>query len=249
MINHYNAFISYRHAPLDIKVAAEVQRRLEQFKVPAAIRKATGLKKIDRIFRDKEELPITSDLNETIENALNNSDYLIVICSHSTKESIWVQREIEFFLKTHSRKQVLTVLVEGEPGEVIPEILRQEVVEEEDDFGEKRGGRGQAVHVFPSLHNGRHHPERTRIPARRGDVGQREGYLRDRAVRACLKPCKGVLQSAVHLYKAQKHTFMDRVLCVRQEGAEGTARAVPSVTFRRYRPAVPGRSCAQSIHG
>lgn len=126
MISHYNAFISYRHAPQDIKVAAEVQRRLEQFKVPAAIRKTTGLKKIDRIFRDKEELPITSDLNQTIENALNNSDYLIVICSHSTKESIWVQREIEFFLKTHSRKQVLTVLVDGEPGDVIPEILQYE---------------------------------------------------------------------------------------------------------------------------
>ncbi len=126
MITHYNAFISYRHAPLDIKVAAEVQRRLEQFKIPAAIRKSTGMQKIDRIFRDKEELPITSDLNETIEHALVNSDYLIVICSHSTKESIWVQREIEFFLKTHSRKQVLTVLVEGEPGEVIPEILQYE---------------------------------------------------------------------------------------------------------------------------
>ncbi len=136
MITHYNAFISYRHAPLDIKVAAEVQRRLEQFKVPAAIRKVTGLKKIDRIFRDKEELPITSDLNTTIENALNNSDYLIVICSHSTKESIWVQREIEFFLKTHSRKQVLTVLVEGEPGEVIPEILQYEETTVTLDSGE-----------------------------------------------------------------------------------------------------------------
>ena len=126
MNTHYNAFISYRHAPQDIKVAAEVQKRLEQFKVPAAIQKATGLKKIDRIFRDKEELPITSDLNTTIENALINSDYLIVICSHSTKESIWVQREIEFFLKTHTRRQILTVLVDGEPGEVIPEILQYE---------------------------------------------------------------------------------------------------------------------------
>ncbi len=136
MITHYNAFISYRHAPQDIKVAAEVQRRLEQFKIPAAIRKSTGIQKIDRIFRDKEELPITSDLNQTIENALINSDYLIVICSHSTRESIWVQREIEFFLKTHSRKQVLTVLVEGEPGEVIPEILQYEETTVTLDSGE-----------------------------------------------------------------------------------------------------------------
>ena len=104
MITHYNAFVSYRHAPLDIRVAAEIQKQLERFSIPKPIQKATGVRKIDRIFRDKEELPITSDLNETIENALQNSDYLIVICSQSTKESVWVQREIAFFLKSHSRK-------------------------------------------------------------------------------------------------------------------------------------------------
>lgn len=123
MIDHYNAFISYRHAPLDSKVAAEIQTRLERFRIPKAIRKSSGIRKIDRIFRDKEELLITSDLNETIENALIHSDFLIVICSHATRESVWVQREIEFFLKTHSRKQILTVVAEGEPCDVVPQIL------------------------------------------------------------------------------------------------------------------------------
>ena len=88
MTEHYNAFISYRHAPLDNRVAAEVQRRLEQFHIPRAIQKETGFRKIDRIFRDKEELLITSDLNDTIQQALVHSDYLIVICSHSTNDSI-----------------------------------------------------------------------------------------------------------------------------------------------------------------
>jgi len=129
MALHYNAFISYKHAPLDTKVAAEVQRQLERFKVPKAIQKATGVKRINRIFRDKEELTLTSDLNETIENALNNSDFLIVICSLSTKESIWVQREIEFFLKTHTRKQILTVVAEGEPVDVVPQILQYQEME------------------------------------------------------------------------------------------------------------------------
>ena len=120
---HYNAFISYRHAEVDSRVASEVQHRLEHFHVPAAIRKKTGMGKIERIFRDKEELPITSDLNDNITQALENADYLIVICSPRTRESTWVQREIEAFLKTHTRKQVLTVLAEGEPPEIIPEIL------------------------------------------------------------------------------------------------------------------------------
>ena len=137
MAEHYNAFISYRHAPLDNRVAAEVQKRLERFRIPRATRKETGIRKIDRIFRDKEELLITSDLNDTIEQALSNSDYLIVICSRSTKESIWVQKEIAFFLKTHSRKQILTVLAEGEPGEVIPPILLTQEVPVTLDSGEE----------------------------------------------------------------------------------------------------------------
>ena len=136
MIDHYNAFISYRHAPLDSKVAAEVQKQLERFRIPIAIRKSSGIRKIDRIFRDKEELLITSDLNETIQQALLHSDFLIVICSTSTRESVWVQREIEFFLTTHERSQVLTVVAEGEPVDVVPQILQQQEVTVTLDSGE-----------------------------------------------------------------------------------------------------------------
>lgn len=119
----YNAFISYRHSEADSKIAAEVQTRLERFRIPKAIVEKTGVKRIERIFRDKEELPITSDLNEDIDMALANSDKLIVICSTRTGESIWVRKEIETFLKYHDKKDVFTVLVDGEPEEVIPDIL------------------------------------------------------------------------------------------------------------------------------
>ena len=121
---HYNAFISYRHHPDDIRVASQIHRFLEHYKIPRAIRKKC--KGITRIFRDKEELPITSDLTTDITKALENSDYLIVICSTHTKESTWVQREIETFLKTHDRSKVLTVLVNGEPYDTIPDILLHE---------------------------------------------------------------------------------------------------------------------------
>lgn len=121
---HYNAFISYRHHPDDIRVASEIHRLLEHYKVPRAIRKQS--KGITRLFRDKEELPITSNLTDDITRALENSDYLIVICSTHTRESTWVQREIETFLKTHDRSKILTVLVNGEPYETIPEILLSE---------------------------------------------------------------------------------------------------------------------------
>lgn len=118
---HYNAFISYRHHPDDVRVASDIHRSLEHFKVPRSIKKKNG--EIKRLFRDKEELPITSNLTDDIEAALRNSDYLIVICSVHTKESIWVQREIELFLQNHERNKILTVLASGEPYDVIPEIL------------------------------------------------------------------------------------------------------------------------------
>ena len=121
---HYNAFISYRHHPTDIKVATQIHRLLEHYRVPRSFRKTH--QGITRLFRDKDELPITSNLTTDITNALENSDYLIVICSTHTKESVWVQREIETFLKTHDRSKVLTVLVDGEPYDTIPEILLKE---------------------------------------------------------------------------------------------------------------------------
>lgn len=126
MENRYNAFISYRHAPLDSRIAQRIHRDLEHFHIPKAIQKQCGIKKIDRIFRDKEELPISVNLNDDIETALAQSEFLIVICSPRTGDSIWVQKEIETFLKTHGRDHILTVLAEGEPENVIPKILLSE---------------------------------------------------------------------------------------------------------------------------
>ena len=123
MIDFYNAFISYKHAPLDIKIASHVQKQLEHFHVPHNLKGTIKHEKITRIFRDKDELPITSDLTETITNALEKSEYLIVICSTNTKESMWVKREIQTFLKTHTKDKIFTVLCDGEPQDVIPEEL------------------------------------------------------------------------------------------------------------------------------
>ena len=142
MIEHYNAFISYKHAPEDNKVAEAVHRGLERFHIPGKIRKKTGINRINRIFRDKDELPITNDLSDTIAKALEDSDYLIVICSTNTKQSAWVPREIEYFLKNHTKRQIFTVLVNGEPFDVIPEILLYE-----DRVAKDENGNEQTVRV------------------------------------------------------------------------------------------------------
>ncbi|RKM55870.1 toll/interleukin-1 receptor domain-containing protein [Butyrivibrio sp. X503] len=135
MSTHYNAFISYKHAELDNKIAAMVERGLEHYHIPHKIRKKTGMKKIERIFRDTDELPITSDLSGTIAEALENADYLIVICSTNTCKSMWVEREIKLFLKNHTQDQILTVLADGEPVDVVPEILKNKEVTRVNELG------------------------------------------------------------------------------------------------------------------
>lgn len=124
----FDGFISYRHADLDKFVAERLQKSLEGFKIPRRANekaKTNGKDKIERIFRDKDELPIGSDLATPIIDALKESEFLLVICSPRTPESIWVQREIDTFISMHGRENVLAILIEGEPNESFPKTLLQ----------------------------------------------------------------------------------------------------------------------------
>ncbi len=121
----YDAFISYRHTEIDKFVAETLHKELESFKLPKKLRKTGGRArtKINRVFRDKDELPLTSNLEDPIINALEQSEFLIVICSPRLPESIWCQKEIETFISMHGRHKVLAVLIEGEPDESFPDAL------------------------------------------------------------------------------------------------------------------------------
>ena len=121
MERNYCAFISYRHKPLDMAVAEKLHRVIEGYRIP---RSAAGdRKRMGLVFRDKEELPVSGDLNQDICNALDHSENLIVVCSPDTVESRWVKNEIDYFLQRHDRTHVFAVLAKGEPEEVFPERL------------------------------------------------------------------------------------------------------------------------------
>ena len=122
---HYDAFISYRHLDKDMMVAKLIHKQLEAFRLPSSVKKThPGMKtRISRVFRDQEELPLTSNLGDPIQIALQNSDFLIVICTPKLRESLWCQKEIETFIQLHGRDKVFAVLAEGEPSESFPEQL------------------------------------------------------------------------------------------------------------------------------
>lgn len=122
MERKYTAFISYRHKPLDIQVAEKLHTMIERYRIPKALRK-DGRKHLGLVFRDRDELPLSNNLTEDIYDALDHSEFLIVICTPDTPKSLWCQREIQYFIDHHGRDRILTVLAAGTPEESIPEII------------------------------------------------------------------------------------------------------------------------------
>lgn len=127
----YSAFISYRHLPADIAAAKAVQRALETYRIPADIRKRTGVKKLNRCFRDQDELPLADDLGASIEKALQESEWLIVICSPDLPGSNWCLREIDYYIGLGRKDHIIPVLISGEPKDSYPPQITHEETEEE----------------------------------------------------------------------------------------------------------------------
>lgn len=118
----YEAFISYRHTLEDVKLARRIQRRIEGYRIPKELR-VDGKHRLGKCFRDEDELPTSDSLPHLIEDALDRSRFLIVVCSPSARESRWVSQEVELFSAFHGRNRVLLALAEGEPADAFPTLL------------------------------------------------------------------------------------------------------------------------------
>lgn len=132
----YRVFISYSHA--DTRWANWLLRRLEGYGVPARFQGREAPigrvgPRIAPVFRDRDELPTTSDLGETIRAALRASATLVVICSPAAAKSRWVQEEIVSFKRLHGERRVFAFIVAGEPkhegadDDCFPLALRREL--------------------------------------------------------------------------------------------------------------------------
>jgi len=119
----YAAFISYRHKPLDKKWANWLVNTLEKYKVPSELIKAGFPEQVGKVYRDEDEFSAAPDLHKHITEALDCSNYLIVICSPDTPHSKWVDQEINYFRSLGRGDHILALLVDGEPEESFPEAL------------------------------------------------------------------------------------------------------------------------------
>ena len=112
----YAGFLSYAHA--DEVVAERLHRALETYKIPKG---QTGT--LSPIFRDANELTAHHSLSEKIQDAVEASKVLIVLCSPTAKLSHWVNEEIRLFREKHGESAILCVLAEGTPDTSFPPAL------------------------------------------------------------------------------------------------------------------------------
>jgi hypothetical protein len=119
----YRAFISYSHG--DEPWARWLHRALERYRIPQKLVVQHGLEsnRLLPIFRDRDELSTSSSLSAVIEDALDRSEHLIVICSSAAAASRWVNEEIKAFKALGKAERILCLIVDGADGEYFPPAL------------------------------------------------------------------------------------------------------------------------------
>ena len=115
----YFAFISYKHE--DVRWAKWLQNRLETYRLPSVIRKeAPHLpKNIRPVFRDQDDLA-AGRLMENLRKELEDSRFLIVICSPAAAKSAYVNREVEHFEAIGRGDRIIPFIIAGEPDAADP---------------------------------------------------------------------------------------------------------------------------------
>ena len=131
----YYAFISYKHE--DEEWAKWLQYKLEHYKLPSNLNGRTDLpKEIRPIFKDTLELN-PGNLPQQIHDALEQSKFLIVICSPRSARSEWVNKEVNIFIGMGKKEQIIPFIIDGKAfaknaeKECFPQAIRNLPAEQE----------------------------------------------------------------------------------------------------------------------
>jgi tetratricopeptide (TPR) repeat protein len=103
----YDAFISYSHAK-DKPIAAALQSTVQ------TLGKAWYKRRSLRVFRDDTSFSATPHLWPTIEAALSQSRFLILLASGEAAASPWVGKEVAYWLEHKSIDTLLIAMTDGE---------------------------------------------------------------------------------------------------------------------------------------
>jgi tetratricopeptide (TPR) repeat protein len=117
----YQAYISYSHA--DARFARWLQRALENWRMPAQLSSQFGFNRIRPVFLDRADLRAATDLGDSLNQVLANSSALIVVCTHNSAKSEWVEKEILRFREVHGDDRIFPIIAGDTPPDCFPPAL------------------------------------------------------------------------------------------------------------------------------
>ena len=117
----YFAFVSYRSS--DEKWAKWLQEKIEAYRLPTTVQRMNGALPKSRLrpcFRYHTDIQ-PNELKTELRQKLEQSRYLLVICTPRSAQSPWVGAEIDTFVELGRRDRIIPVIVEGRPYSGDPE--------------------------------------------------------------------------------------------------------------------------------
>ena len=126
----YFAFISFQSA--DAKEAVRLQHAIESYRLPAVLCKVQKVpQRIKPLYCYINDMHAGEELMQELKSRMENSRYLIVVCSPNAAKSVYVNSGIDYFVSLGRRDSIIPVIVDGVPysgnpeTECFPEALRR----------------------------------------------------------------------------------------------------------------------------
>jgi len=109
----YYAFISYKRE--DERWAIWLQNKLERYRLPSILCRERKIpRRLQPVCRDKTDLS-TGGLLQSLHDKLDDSRFLIVICSPVATKSVYIDQEIEYFASKYGKEKICPLIVQGTP--------------------------------------------------------------------------------------------------------------------------------------
>ena len=133
----YFAFISFQSA--DAKDAVRLQHAIESYLLPAVLCKESNVpRRIKPLYCYLNDMHAGEELMQELKSRMEQSRYLIVVCSPRSAKSVYVNSGIDYFISLGRRDSIIPVIVDGVPyssnseTECFPEALRHHFPKDSD---------------------------------------------------------------------------------------------------------------------
>lgn len=110
----YFAFISFQST--DAREAVRLQYAIENYRLPAVLCKQAKVpRRIKPLYCYLNDMHAGEELMQELKSRMEQSRYLIVVCSPRSAQSLYVNSGIDYFVSLGRRDSIIPIIVDGVP--------------------------------------------------------------------------------------------------------------------------------------